>query len=485
MSLNNCMKKCVCFSRVSTTQQDLVQQTDEVFATAKRYGFSKEECIFIEYKESAIKLDEEERLGLNELKSCIDKYPSITHVFVYELSRISRREKIIYSIRDMLLDKNIQLVCIKPFFELIDKETGKISEMAHVVFGVFVGLAASEMMLKKERMRRGVIHAKEQGRHAGGAIMYGYKTTKDHRYILDMEKAKIVKRIFNEYVYGDKSMRILARDLQEEGYFRGIQYLTCVQEIYNILHHDCYCGRRNGMPAIITEELYDKSVAKRKSSELKVNHTSNMSLCKGILRDGTTGLLLSSNTAGKMYFSKRKSGVSVGMHIIEPIIWDVSVEIHKRYNKMSAQELTTSLNKRRLLNEQKMENLQVKIYEISQKKDKIEERLIMGRISEEKADELESQLDKELQQCRNRINEIDLDNENISLETFNIHRTGNINIDYDNMNKQERYDVVHKVIDKIILTRESRYILKCDIYNKLDDKVRHVRIDTYNKIILN
>ena len=103
----------------------------------------------------------------------------------------------------------------------------------------------------------------------------------------------------------------------------------------------------------------------------------------------------------------------------------------------------------------------------------------------DKTDELESQLDKELQQCRNRINEIDLDNENISLETFNIHRTGNINIDYDNMNKQERYDVVHKVIDKIILTRESRYILKCDIYNKLDDKVRHVRIDTYNKIILN
>ena len=55
------MNKCILLSRVSTQQQTLEQQTNELLRFAKSHGYNKEDIIIIEDKESAIKLDEEHR----------------------------------------------------------------------------------------------------------------------------------------------------------------------------------------------------------------------------------------------------------------------------------------------------------------------------------------------------------------------------------------------------------------------------------------
>lgn len=476
------MYRAIVFSRVSSEHQDLVQQTDEVFAEAVKNGFDKSEIIFIEQKESAIKLDEEERIGLQQLKESIEKHP-IECVFVYEISRISRRPKVIYSIRDLLIERQIQLVCIKPYLKLL--EDGKLSQTASIMFSIFASLSESEMMLKKERMQRGVRHARAMGKHAGGAIMFGYKTTKDHYYVIDEQEATIVKRIFNEYVYGNKSMRILTRDLQEEGFFKGIKYLTAVQNVYNILHHDCYCGRKKGMPAIISESLYDKSVEKRKASELKVNHTDNMALCKGILRDANTGLLLSSNTGANMYYSKRHSGVAVGMHIIEPVIWKEAVELHKSLAIKGIKSLEAKMGKRIHTIYMIRGNQVKKQEEIREKMDKLEERIVLGKISEKKAEEIEKMLESELKEIDNRARELNKELADLVRKITNIKATGDAKTDYDNMSKEERYDVVHAVIDKVILRRESRYLLECTIYNKVYEWTKTIKIDTYKKRLVN
>ena len=476
------MYKAIVFSRVSTQQQDLTQQTDEVLNEAIKNGYDKSEIIFIEQKESAIKLDEEERIGLQQLKDSIDRHP-IECVFVYEISRISRRPKVIYSIRDLLIERQIQLICIKPYLKLLEDD--KLSQTASIMFSIFASLSESEMMLKKERMRRGVKHMKSLGKHAGGHIMFGYKTTKDHDYIIDEYQATIVKRIFNEYVYGNKSMKILTRELQEEGHFKNIKYLTAVQEVYNILHRDCYCGKKKGMPSIISERLYKLSVEKRKSNELKVNHTDNMALLKGLLRDENSGLLLSSNTAAKAYYSKRHSGVAVGMHIIEPVIWQYSVNLHREYTKLDKEQALKILERKMQINERKLYTLSNKIIDIKNKKDKLEERLILGKISEKKVEELEDLLEKEEKEYKQRIKELTDDNEDITKEGNRIIKENNVIIDYDNISdKKERYDVVHSVIEKVMLRRQSRYILICTIYNKINDEVKEIKIDTYKKIVI-
>ena len=59
--------KCIILSRVSTLIQDLVQQTEAVRKQAMADGY--EDIVVIEDKESAVKLDEESRLGLTRLKT--------------------------------------------------------------------------------------------------------------------------------------------------------------------------------------------------------------------------------------------------------------------------------------------------------------------------------------------------------------------------------------------------------------------------------
>lgn len=475
------MKKCIVFSRVSSDHQDIVQQTDEVLAEAKKQGYRDSEIEVIEHKESAIKLDEEERIGLSHMKECIESNP-IECVFVYEISRISRRPKVIYSIRDLLVSKKIQMVCLKPYMKLL--EDGSLSQTASIMFSIFASLSESEMMIKKERMRRGAEHAKAMGRHAGGHIMFGYKTDKSHRYEIDPVKGPIVRRIFEEYAYKGTSMKKLARDLQEEGIFSDVKLLTAQQEIYNILHRECYCGRKNGMPAIISEELYEASCAKRKSNQLKVNNVSNMSLLKGLLYDADNGLLLSSNSALKMYYSKREKGCAVSMHIIEPFIWEYAVSLHKMMSIDGIRMLEAKMSRRMgMIFNIRAEQVRKKA-EIREKIDKTEERLIMGKISEKKAEEIERMLENEIKQIEDRARELNAEFEELNKKSIELKSKGKIDIDYDNMDKQERYDAVHSVISKIMIRRPKRIWLEVKIFNKLNDEVKEFIIDCSKKCLL-
>lgn len=59
------MTKAIILSRVSTQQQNLEQQTQDVLREVYKDGFKDKDIIILEDKESAIKLSEEERNGLN------------------------------------------------------------------------------------------------------------------------------------------------------------------------------------------------------------------------------------------------------------------------------------------------------------------------------------------------------------------------------------------------------------------------------------
>lgn len=474
--------KAILLIRVSTEAQDLVQQREQVVDAAKRDGFNAKDLILIEDKESGVKLSEEERNGLNRLKECILNDSSITTVYAYEISRISRQAKVVFSIRDFLIDHHIQLVILNPYFKML-KTDGTLSETSNIFFGIFASMAENEGFIRKVRLRRGVAKKKAMGYHAGGQVPFGYKTEKTpdgHKYVLDMNEAPIVVRIFNDYVSG-KSMRLLTRDLQEEGYFKGIKFLTAVQEVYDILHRDCYCGKRKGMPSIISVAQYEKSVQMRESNTLKVNHTSNMALLKGLLRDANTGLLLSSNTAAKCYYSKRERGVSVGMHIIEPIIWEYAVQKHKRYMAMDKDEAMFIIGKKIQSCMMKKPNVVNMINEIQTKRDLIEERIINGRLSEQKAKQMHDKLDEEEKGLKARLDEIESEMEKLMNDSNKIvHQKTDI-IDYDTNDKIERYDIVHDVIEKVILRRDERYVLHITIYNKVDDEVKQLRYNCFTK----
>ena len=146
-------KKVISFTRVSSAHQNLDSQNKEVHDAIIRHGYKDDEILYIEQKESAIKLSIEERVSVQQLFDYIRKYDTIEYVFIYEISRLSRQSKMLFEIRDFLIEHKVNLKCLKPEMTLLDND-GKLSQTASIMFSIFTSLSESEMMIKKDKQRQ-------------------------------------------------------------------------------------------------------------------------------------------------------------------------------------------------------------------------------------------------------------------------------------------------------------------------------------------
>ena len=96
------MGKCILLVRVSTERQSFDAQEQELFQLALSDGYAESDIIPICEKESGIKLKEEERKGLNAMKELIESDSTINCVYAWEISRIARKKKILFSILDYM-----------------------------------------------------------------------------------------------------------------------------------------------------------------------------------------------------------------------------------------------------------------------------------------------------------------------------------------------------------------------------------------------
>lgn len=113
-----------------------------------------------------------------------------------------------------------------------------------------------------------------------------------------------------------------------------------------------------------------------------------------------------------------------------------------------------------------------------------EERLINGRLSEAKAEQMHENLDNEYRDLKRRLDDLESEMENLMNESNQAIIINNGMTDYNTDDKKERYDIVHTVLENIILNRESRYILTINIHNKINEDVKTIKIDTYKKKII-
>ena len=144
--------KCILLVRVSTEAQSFDEQEKELYDLAHFYGYKDKDISSIATKESAIKLDEEERFGLNRMKELLET-GEYDCVFAWEISRIARRKKILFSILEYLTSKGIQLIIKEPRIRLL-KDDKTIDEGAETIFTLYAQLAESEMRNKKVRFER-------------------------------------------------------------------------------------------------------------------------------------------------------------------------------------------------------------------------------------------------------------------------------------------------------------------------------------------
>ena len=460
------MKKVIVLSRVSTEGQDLTQQTDEVLREVHKDGYTDSNIIIIEDKESAIKLSEEERHGVNMMKAHINNHPNIKCVYIYELSRLSRRQLVLFSIRDFLVERKIQLICLKPYFRLLEVN-GEMSQTGSLMFSLFSSLSESEMMLKQERMMRGRRRNKELGKSVGGRPPFGYDVDKNKRYVIDPKNSLIISRIFKDYGYNNKSMRGIAIELKEEGYFSNPSLNATHQYIQRILNNPIYKGEFP-YPPIITAELF--SVVQQNISRYTTNKITRKKepfLLKGLVCDAKTGYILSINGAIDTYFSKHHSGVAIRKNNIDPVVWEHSKIMYERY-VMNKDKLLTLIKSQYQTTAKKISVVDQEIKDIGIKLERVEESYILGRISKKKAEQLRTRLLEEKKLKRSRREQF--------IDQFIKKRKQKQCIILDTINEEllthdDKVSIINKVVSVVMVEKPNPTYSIIKVYNRINSLV--------------
>lgn len=441
------MKQCILFARVSTQVQELESQIQEIKAEASRLGYNESQQILIKYKESAIKLSADERKGIQELKDNIENNDNIECIIVYEISRLSRRITMLFEIRDYLIERNIQLVCCKPYLRLL--ENGKLSQTASLVFSMMSSLSESEMIIKKERLMRGRMYKRDSGRFIGGNILYGYKVGKDDIIEIDYEDAEIVRKIFNWYNEG-RSFRWIAYELLQRGIgpWTGINSVLCsIKRLARRIEYTGTKGNTYKYPRIISDELFNSVQAKITKSKSKFINSGKY-LGQGIIRDDKFHYSMSCD--GKRYYLNRddvdrSDKIAINKDAVDKWLWELCEPRAKAISREKS--IKVFQHDTQVLNS-KIHTVQMNIEHLKATIDKINERIVKGKLDEAKGDEMIEETEHEIERMNILHNEYT--NKLISLKVDEV----------DLSNKQA---VVRNEIEMIYVKRlpqEGKYHMK-------------------------
>lgn len=457
------MKKCILLSRVSTQQQTLEQQTNELLKFAKNRGYDDKHIIVIEDKESAIKLDEEHRKGLTKMKEHITNDKTINCVICYEISRISRQQKVLFSIRDYLKERKIQLVILKPYMELLDGK-GEITPTANIVFSLFSTLSENEMMLKTERMQRGRRQKKSEGKYGGGKILLGYKIGKDEMIEVDEEKAKVVKKIFDLYEEGYSGGSI-AREMLDRGWIDSKNTSSALILVNRTLRNKRYIGINDGFdtqyPSIITVEQFNRC------RDLVKNHTkrnyTNVSFiyyAQNLLRSKENGRVLTPcKTTGiySMYEPNEKKYMLINISIADSVIWHV-VKQHKIDTaNIDVRARKGEMTHRYRIYKSKIRTAKDTINHLNQEIERIENRIISGKMDETRGDKQIAERTEEIKRLTGDSDKWQYESENLMNEINNISTKG-VKRDYKKIkDDNEIRNIIHQDLEVIWISKEEEH----------------------------
>ena len=459
------MGKCILFSRVSTEHQTLESQTQCLRDEAIKLGYTDNYIITIEQKESAIKLDEEERIGLNMLKDAIYKDDSINCVICYEVSRISRHPKILYSIRDFLLDRKIQLIILKPYLRVMDDD-GNLSDSASLMFSIFASFSEIEMTTKKTRMMRGRKYKMQQGKYGGGWFAFGYKKDDNDNIVIDEESAKVVRKIYNMYESG-MSARTIAQELIELGELPQLSQDAGQQFVTKTIQREQYVGTGKGTsyiyPQIITQEQFDRCKEIRSNKSKPRTGTSVLYYGHGIVFN-ELGRLLTPSKANNVYTSyhiDKKHTASINLNMLDSIIWHITKE-HIRHNTIpNIEQQRKDVDEKLEEVRKRLKSIDRQIEEQNKRIERTENMMINGYISMEKGSKYISdakrQIDElSLKQDDLKYQETKLFNEVIYVNSFIYEMDGAKNIDLDTItDDKERMKLIRKTITRIDVVKDE------------------------------
>lgn len=377
--------KCILLVRVSTERQNFDAQMEELYQLAIKDGYQDNDIIPIAEKESGIKLKEEERIGLNKLKELVATN-EFNCVYAWEISRIARTKKVLFSITEYLISRHIQLVIKEPYIKLLN-EDGSINDNSELTISLYAQLAEAEMRNKKARFKRAKEDGFAKGKFQGGRITRGYKVNADGYWEIEEDEAAFIRLIFNLYINESYSMSTLAQELLSRGYFykrvgdtkSQLSTTMAKAEIYQILRNPRYLGgqqayitgnknrtNHNNYPAIIDIETWKIAEQKRARNRQAPKDTTVFLLtpiirCKcgasyiGNIHDGSYECRVRHNAIEKGI----EHSPSISANLIESLVWYIALLELESDRAGKAEEM-------KVRNEEEIATLQKKIVQSEQ-----------------------------------------------------------------------------------------------------------------------
>lgn len=415
--------KAILLVRVSTERQNFDEQERELYELALADGFSDKNIIPICEKESGIKLKEEERRGLNRMKEEIDK-GGVSCVYAWEVSRIGRKKKVIFSITEYLAEKGIQLIIKVPSIKLLD-EDNSINDGAETILTLFAQFAESEMRTKQFRWRRTRAANSKAGIWNGGAsIRYGYKIDDNKRFIIDEEKASIIRLIYDLYT----TTNLGQNNIRKELISRGIKVTQ--NRIQRILNFRGYTGEtvrqpywQDGKkkvghelryPAIIGTELFEAAQKKKETANSLVYKGSNYYFGKGLLRCPCCGHLYLAYKHSALYMCmahrhdnkdivKCDNSTSININVLDTVLWDATICEYIKDRFFSEADADKHYMEEIEVCKNKIEAEEELIKKVNDKADKYAEIYAEGRLSKEKYTKVQLKIDAEKEEIKREV----------------------------------------------------------------------------------
>lgn len=499
------MHKVICFTRVSTTMQDLESQEREVIAMAKGDGYKENQIILISEKESGYCLDEDERIGITQMKKAIEEQ-TIDCVYCWEVSRIARRLKIVVSISDYLKERKVNLKTRKEGFSIFDY-SGNLNPFYTVMMAMLGSFAEMERNTLIERTQR----TKRQRMQEGYATntnkpKYGYSINAKRKFEVNEEEASIVREIFTLYASGKYSSKAIATMLNE----RGIKYkqtktskvargnelgLFTAHVVNGIIRCEAYKGTRSKdktyakehntighlYPSIVSEELFDECQAMSKSKNVGNNAKDTTKVIlfgKSLLKDihdilpnGKGRTLLQRIPIMLYQNSENKTGVNI--NYVDFILWEVAKMLRSK-TRINASEIE-AINGKIEIENQKLIVCNDKLKKNDARLKKITDAFAKGAYdgNEEIYFGIVGNCKNEKKEIIESIKVIETNIENLKKVLKKEAKKNIVNDDiFANFSDKEKYDLIHQMIKEVLVDKQGNAKVSMTIIFAYNEELR-------------
>ncbi len=217
-------KRVAFYIRVSTQEQkdegyspEFQMQQIEDYVKRKDYKgwYTKPEWHFEDIGSGA----SDDREGLKKLRAAV-KNKQVDVVVVWKIDRLARNLSDLLELFEEMEDRRVGFASVKEDIDF----TGAIGKL---IFQIFGALAEFERETIKIRTYEGKLTSAKSGNYVGGSIPYGYvgdkrKGEKGTKLKLVPREAKVVKQIFDWFVYHNKSSYWIEEELNKMSVPKGI-----------------------------------------------------------------------------------------------------------------------------------------------------------------------------------------------------------------------------------------------------------------------